>query len=67
VAAQEIGGKTMICPYNGFKECDWENCPARMYMRNPVQPGYVMKVCAIAYNGGGAPIPQKEGETNARE
>ena len=48
----------MICPYNGFKECDWENCAARMYVKNPVS-GYHMKVCAIAYNGG-VPQPPKE-------
>ena len=42
----------MICTYNGFKECDWENCAARMYVDNPCRAGYQMKVCAIAYNGG---------------
>ena len=49
----------MICPYNGFKECDWENCAARMYVKDPLSARYYMKVCAIAYNGG-VPQPQKE-------
>lgn len=45
----------MICPYNDFKECDWEKCGARMYVNDPVKKGYMMKVCAIAYNGGSLP------------
>ena len=49
---RHTGGDRMICPYNGFKECDWENCAARMYVDNPCRSGYQMKVCAIAYNGG---------------
>lgn len=49
----------MICPYNGFKKCDWENCAARMMVRDPTRSGYMMKVCAIAYNGGEAPKPPK--------
>lgn len=58
----------MICPYNGFKECDWDNCAARMYVKDMKHgPGYIMKVCAIAYNGGVPPIPSKGGENNARE
>lgn len=45
----------MICPYNGFKECDWENCAARMAVKDPTRAYTFMKVCAIAYNGGEAP------------
>lgn len=45
----------MICPYNGFKECDWEDCAARMYVKDPCRNNTFMKVCAIAYNGGEAP------------
>lgn len=51
----------MICPYNGFKKCDWENCAARMYVKDPKNgSGYLMRVCAIAYNGGEAPKLPKE-------
>lgn len=51
----------MICPYNGFKECDWENCAARMLVVDKKRGiGHLMKVCAIAYNGGEAPKPPKE-------
>lgn len=46
----------MICPYNNFNKCDWENCPARMYVENPAKYGYLMEVCAIAYNGGTLPM-----------
>ena len=53
----------MICPYNGFKECKWEECAARMYVKSQVQSGVVMRVCAIAYNGGNVP---KVGEQNER-
>ena len=49
----------MICPYNGFKECDWENCAARMYVESPVGYGNLMRVCAIAYNGG---VPKQQEE-----
>lgn len=53
----------MICPYNGFKQCDWENCAARMWVKDEKRGyGYIMKVCAIAYKGGEAPKPPKEGE-----
>ena len=52
----------MICPYNGFKECKWSECAARMYVKDPTDRGYMMKVCAIAYNGGQAPQPPKEEE-----
>lgn len=45
----------MICPYNGFKKCDWENCAARMWVKDSSNSRYWMKVCAIAYNGGHAP------------
>lgn len=45
----------MICPYNNFKECDWEHCAARMLVKDPTTSGYMMKVCAIAYNGGSIP------------
>lgn len=54
----------MKCPYNGFKECDWENCAARMWVADKSNRGYVMKVCAIAYNGGYAPKPPKEEDSN---
>jgi hypothetical protein len=47
----------MICPYNGFKECKWDDCAARLYVNNPCENGYQMKVCAIAYNGGTVPNP----------
>lgn len=51
----------MICPYNGFKECDWENCAARMYVKDLKHgSGYLMRVCAIAYKGGEAPKLPKE-------
>ena len=42
----------MICPYNGFKKCDWKECAARMYVQDPTEKHCYMKVCAIAYNGG---------------
>lgn len=42
----------MICPYNGFKECDCNECAARMWVKDPLRIGYLMLVCAIAYNGG---------------
>lgn len=51
----------MNCPYNGFKECDWENCAARMYAKSPVGSGNYMRVCAIAYNG---KVPQQQEEEN---
>ena len=44
----------MICPYNGFKECRWDECAARLLEKNPTSGSY-MKVCAIAYNGGTVP------------
>ena len=44
----------MMCPYQGFKECDWDNCAARMYVKSPNYPYNHIKVCALAYNG--API-----------
>ena len=51
----------MICPYNGFKECNWEKCAARMYVKDISKAGgYFMRVCAIAYRGGEAPKPKKE-------
>lgn len=53
----------MICPYNGFKECKWEECAARMYVNNPTKSGVMMHVCAIAYNGGNVP---KVGEQNGK-
>ena len=54
----------MICPYNGFKKCDWENCAARMWTNDRRRNGHIMQVCAIAYNGGAAPIPAKDGDSN---
>ena len=54
----------LICPYNGFKKCDWEKCAARMWVRSP-KDGYMMRVCAIAYNGGSAPRhPDREMRSN---
>lgn len=47
----------MICPYNNFKKCDWENCAVRMWVRDLKNNGYLMRVCAIAYNGG---VPRNE-------
>lgn len=48
----------MKCPYQNFeKDCDWENCPARMYTEDKHMHGYLMKVCALAYHG--APLPTK--------
>jgi len=42
----------MKCIYREFVvECNWENCPARMLVPNPIQDGYYMKVCALAYHG----------------
>lgn len=61
----------LVCPYNGFKECKWEDCAARMYVKDPTKNGYMMRVCAIAYNGGNVPsvittgCDEKEGRTNA--
>lgn len=52
----------MICPYNGFKKCDWENCAARMYVKDQTARYTYMKVCAIAYNGGQAPKQTEEEE-----
>ena len=49
----------MLCPYNGFNECEWEECAARMLVKDISPYGYLMKVCAIAYNGGQAPKPPK--------
>ena len=50
----------MLCPYNGFKECNWEECAARMWVTDKRSgAGYIMKVCAIAYNGGQVPKPPK--------
>ena len=51
----------MICPYNGFKECLWDKCAARMKVKDPQIPGQIMKVCAIAYNGG-SPVVIQQGE-----
>lgn len=48
----------MICPYNNFGKCDWENCAARMYIKDPSNSYYLMRVCAIAYNGGTVPAKQ---------
>lgn len=45
----------MICPYNNFKQCNWETCAARMYVKDPANSAYLMRVCAIAYNGGSIP------------
>ena len=47
----------MICPYNGFKECDWEHCQNACQRHFKMR--WLMKVCAIAYNGGEAPKPPK--------
>ena len=55
----------MTCPYNGFKKCDWDNCAARMYVKDLSSSKYLMKVCAIAYNGGDAPKFKQE-ETNGK-
>ena len=52
--------RIMICPYNGFKKCDWENCAARMLVKDQSRSGHLMKVCAIAYNGGDAPKFKQE-------
>ena len=45
----------MICPYNEFKECNWEDCAARMYVQSAADSRKLLKVCAIAYNGGAVP------------
>ena len=50
----------MMCPYQGFKKCDWDNCAARMYVKSLCYPYGPIKVCALAY--GGAPI-----STSAKE
>lgn len=50
----------MICPYNGFKKCDWENCAARMLVKDQSRSGHLMRVCAIAYNGGDSPKFKQE-------
>lgn len=52
----------MICPYNGFKECRWEECAARMYVDDRTERYRLMRVCAIAYNGGTVPEQKKEKE-----
>ena len=57
----------LICPYNGFKECEWEKCAARMWVKDQrAGTGYIMKVCAIAYNGGEAPRQVKGGDNDGR-
>lgn len=48
----------MMCPYRNFKECDWNNCAARMYIKSLARSYEVMRVCALAYNG--APLPQAD-------
>lgn len=50
----------MICPYNGFKECDCKNCAARMWVKDLSHIGYLMLVCAIAYNGGAPRVVSNE-------
>lgn len=58
----------MICPYNGFRECDWENCAARMYVTDKKHGlGHIMRVCAIAYNGGEAPKLHGEGRPDPHQ
>lgn len=50
----------MMCPYQGFKKCDWENCAARMFTEDKVHKGYYLRVCALAYHGAPIPAPIKE-------
>jgi hypothetical protein len=50
----------MMCPYQGFKECKWDDCAARMYVLHSGGTKYYMKVCALAYNGAPIPAPAKE-------
>ena len=52
----------MMCPYQGFKTCDWENCAARMYVLHNGGTKYYMKVCALAYNGASIPIKEDQNE-----
>lgn len=54
----------MICLYKRNKTtCDWANCPARMYVKNPIEPRTYMRVCAIAY-AGTKPIDDSNEEEN---
>ena len=52
----------MMCPYQGFKKCDWSECAARMYVEEHGGPRHYMKVCALAYHGAPIPAPIKEDE-----
>lgn len=45
------------CPYNGWKECDWEHCAARMLVKDLSDGYHFMRVCAIAYGGG---VPRRD-------
>ena len=40
----------MMCPYQGFKKCDWDNCAAKKYAKSPIYPYGYIKVCALAYS-----------------
>ena len=46
----------MICPYNGFKQMDCEECGAYVPIPNPDKSCYSsdrpIHVCGIAYTGG---------------
>lgn len=42
----------MKCPYNDFKECFEEDCAAWKLVPDPKNRGYLIRVCAIAYDGG---------------
>lgn len=47
----------MICPYNNFKECVKNDCPAWRHFTDPMDKGYYITTCAIAFNGG---VPNNE-------
>lgn len=50
----------MMCPYRNFEKCDWENCTARMLVKDVTKFDRYMMVCALAYNG--APLPSNPKE-----
>jgi len=41
----------MVCPYNSFKPCVKEGCPAWRYVKSPLNSSYLL-TCIIAVNGG---------------
>ena len=50
----------MICPYNGFRNMDCEQCAAWQQIANPGNKIYkdIIFVCVLARNGGAVPNRQ---------